>query len=419
MTAVTNPAASACPIRQHPLDRDSEGVNRPGLYLNPEYERIRDETDTGVVDVTRSNGTPAKLVTRYDDVMKVLRDPVFSREKALPVDDVVGLEGTLLGLDGAAHAAVRGLVIDHFTPRAVEARRAEIERCAAAQLQTMIDGGAPADLLADFAMPFVLELICDLLGLPEADRADFHRWSAAFLSHTSLSPEEAQASGLAMFGYLTTLLARRRSEPDGDLLSRIAVDGAHLPEQHLIMLPIALIVGGWETSASSIGTFIQVLLTHPYGGYDSAYRYLVDHPDEVVGAVTELERMFTTAAADAMPRYVTADITLPSGARLKEGEIVIPSTDAANYDPRAFTDPKTMDFTRFTRAGTAVERHLSFGYGIHHCIGRHLGHAEVVTAIALLLRELPTLRLAVDAADIPRKIGHAVAGPTRLPVAWR
>src|SRR5687768_5521202 len=80
------------------------------------------------------------------------------------------------------------------------------------------------------------------------------------------------------------------------------------------------------------------------------------------------------------------------------------------------TDPHTMDFARFARAtATAIERHLSLGYGIHHCIGRHLGHAEVVTAIGLLLHELPTLHLAVDAADIPRKVGHAVAGPTRPP----
>ncbi|GGS99121.1 cytochrome P450 [Planobispora rosea] len=417
MTVTNDPAAAACPIR-HPLDQGPDGVNRPGLYLNERYHEIR-ETDTGVVEVARANGT-AKLVTRYDDVTAVLRDPRLSREQALPFDDVVGLEGTLLGLDGAAHAAVRSLVKDLFTPRAVAARQGDIERCAQAQLQKMISKGAPADLLADFALPFALELICDLLGLPEADRADFHRWSEAFLSHTSLSPEEAVASGLAMFDYLTKLLAQRRNQPAGDLLSRIAADGAHLPEQQLVMLPIVLIVGGWETTASSIGTFTQVLLTHGYRGDDSAYHYLLKHPDEITGAITELERMFSTAAADAMPRYATADITLPSGAQLKKGELVIPSTDAANYDPRAFTDPHTMNFARFDRADVdaTIERHLSFGYGIHHCIGRHLGHAETITAITLLLRELPTLRLAVPAEEVPRKVGHAVGGPTHLPVTW-
>jgi len=414
MTATKDPAAAACPIR-HPLDLDPNGVNRPGLYLNKLYHEIR-ETH-GVVPVIRANGTTAKLVTRYEDVRAVLRDPVFSREQALPFDDVAGLEGTILGLDGKAHADVRGLVKDRFTPRAIERRRPEIERCAADQLHVMISRGAPADLLADFALPFALELICDLLGLPQADRADFHHWSEAFLSHTNLSQQEAEASLTAMYGYLAGLLQQRRDAPTADLLSKIAVDGAHLPEHQRVMLPIALIVGGWETSASSIGTFIQVLLTHPYGGHDSAYHYLVAHPDELVGAITELERMFSTSAADAMPRYVTADITLPSGAHLAEGEVVIPSTDAADYDPRAFTNPHEMNFAR-TATDTSAERHLSFGYGIHHCIGRHLGHAEVVTAIGLLLRELPTLRLAVADKDIPRKVGHAVGGPTHLPVAW-
>lgn len=417
MTVMKDPAAATCPIR-HPLDLGPDGVNRPGLYLNELYHEIREAY--GVVPVVRANGTDAKLVTRYEDVKAALRDPLLSREKALPFDDVSGLEGTILGLDGAAHAAVRGLVKDHFTPRAIEARRTEIERCAAAQLQVMIGRGAPADLLADFALPFALELICDLLGLPEADRADFHRWSEAFLSHSNLSPEEAESSLFAMYGYLAGLLQQRRAAPAGDLLSQIAVNGAHLPEHQLVMLPIALIVGGWETSASSIGTFTQVLLTHPYGGYDSAYRYLVDHPDDLVGAITELERMFSTTAADAMPRYVTADTTLPSGTHLSEGELVISSVNAANYDPRAFADPHTMNFARFARAATDtnIERHLSFGHGIHHCIGRHLGHGEVVAAIGLLLRELPTLRLTVATEDIPRKAGHAVGGPTHLPVAW-
>ncbi|MFD8560569.1 cytochrome P450 [Streptosporangium canum] len=410
--------AAACPIR-HPLDQGPDGVNRPGLHLNPRYHAIRD-SGTGVVEVARANGTTAKLVTRYDDVMVVLRDPLFSREKALPFDDVSNLEDTILGLDGTAHAAVRGLVKNHFTPRAIEARRAEIEHCAAAQLQVMIGRGAPADLLTDFALPFALELICDLLGLPEADRADFHRWSKAFLSHSNLSREEAEASLGEMHGYLAGLLQQRRDAPAGDLLSQIAVDGAHLPTHQLVMLPIALIVGGWETSASSIGTFVQVLLTHPYEEYETGYAYLVDHPADLIGAIIELERMFSTSGADDMPRYATADITLPSGAHLTKGDVVIPSHDAANYDPRAFIDPYTMNFARFARAATdtTVERHLSFGYGIHHCIGRHLGHGEVVAAIGLLLRELPTLRLAVAAEDIPRKTGHAVGGPTHLPVTW-
>ncbi|MEU4332980.1 cytochrome P450, partial [Nonomuraea dietziae] len=123
----------------------------------------------------------------------------------------------------------------------------------------------------------------------------------------------------------------------------------------------------------------------------------------------ELERMYSTAAADAMPRRVMRDVVLPGGASLRAGELVIPSHDAANYDPRVFSDPHQMNLAR------TPNRRLSFGFGAHHCIGRHLGHLEVVTAIRLLTRQVPTLRLAGEAV---RKEGIIISGLQSLPVAW-
>ncbi|MBB2910813.1 cytochrome P450 [Streptosporangium becharense] len=411
MTVTAGPQDSAaCPIA-HPLDQDADGVNRPGLYKNERYHEIR-ETGTGVTEVIRVGGTRAKLVTRYDDVMQVLRDQQsFSRERALDVDDVE-LEGTLLGLDLDDHAAVRKVVRDRFTRQAVEGIRGRVEARAAAQLAVMTGRGEPADLIEAFALPFALDVIGDILGLPPEDRAQFRRWGEAFLASSALSRQEAAASEQAMAGYLVGLIERRRREPTGDLLSQIAADGTHLPFDRLIKLPIALLVGGWETTESSIGTYVQVLLTHPYGGYATAYRYLTDHPEAIPGAVSELERIFSTAAADDMPRRVVQDVVLPSGAALVAGDVVIPSHDAANHDPRVFPDPHRIDF------GRTPNRHLAFGYGAHHCIGRHLGHMEVVTAITLLTRELPELRLVVPVEEIPRRSGHAIRGPIELPVAW-
>ncbi|MGV9386187.1 cytochrome P450 [Nonomuraea sp. NPDC003707] len=398
----------ACPIT-HPLDLGSDGVNRPGLYLNPQYHQLR-ESGAGVSVVTRLNGAKAHLVTRYDDVLMVLRDQtIFSREKALDDDDI-DLAGTLLGLDLNDHAAVRSVVADHFTPRAVELRRKQIGSRAAAQLEHMLRLGEPADLMEAFALPFALDIISDMFGLPAQDRRQFRAWGEAFLATSDLSRAEAADAQMAMVGYLADLIEQRRVEPADDLLSTIAARRGDLPPDRLIKLPLALLVGGWETTASSIGTFVQVLLTHPYMGYETGYAYLVDHPQDVEPAIVELERMFTNAAADAMPRRVTKDVTLPSGANLHAGDLVIPSHDAANYDPRAFTTPERMHFTR------TPNRHLAFGHGPHYCIGRHLGHTEVVSAIGLLLRELPTLRLVVQ--EIPRKTGQIIAGPEQLPVAW-
>lgn len=402
--------AATAPI-PHPLDQDADGVNRPGLHKNPMYHTIR-ETGTGVADVARPDGTTARLVTRYHDVEQVLRNQeAFSRTAAADADDV-DLEGTLLGLDLDEHASVRNAVKDWFTPRAVERLRVKAEERSAAQLAEMLGRGEPADLVSDFALPFSLHLVCDMLGLPQEGRLRFREWGDAFLGTTEQTRDGAADALISMVVYMSQLVEERSNEPGDDLLSQVAVGAAHLSEDRQIKLPITLVLGGWETVASSIGTQVHVLLTHPYDGYETAYAYLTDHPDAVQGAVTELERLFSVTAADEMPRRVVQDVTLPSGARLHKGDLVIPSHDAANCDPRVFSDPHRMDFAR------TPNRHLSFGYGVHHCIGRHLGHMEVVMAIALLTRELPTLRLAVPSDDITRKPGHAVLGPAALPVAW-
>ncbi|TDD82457.1 cytochrome P450 [Actinomadura rubrisoli] len=395
----------------HPLDRDADGVNRPGLHKNTRYHEIR-ETGTGVAEVGRTDGTTAKLVTRYQDVEQVLRNQeVFSREAALDADDV-DLEGTLLGLDLANHAAVRNAVKDWFSPQAVARLRVTAEERAAAQLEEMTGRDEPADLVTAFALPFALHLICDMLGLPQEDRLRFHAWGDAFLGTSAQTRVDAAEAQMAMVGYLSGLVEARRRAPEDDLLSQVAVGAANLPLDWQIKLPLTLVLGGWETVASSIGTQIHVLLTHPYEGHETAYAYLSAHPEAVPGAVTELERLFSTTAADDLIRRVVRDVTLPSGARLRAGELVIPSHDAANCDPRVFTDPHRIDFAR------SPNRHLSFGYGPHHCIGRHLGHMEVVTAVALLTRELPSLRLAVPSDEITRKPGHVINGPSALPVAW-
>ncbi len=394
-------------ILDHPFDQGPDGVNRPGLEKNPQYDRIR-ETGTGVVRVRRPNDVEAWLITRYDDVLEVLRSPKCGREGALAFDTVPNLGDTILGLDGAAHAQVRGVVKDWFTRPAIDRRADDIENRAVEQLSKMAAGPEPADLIEAFALPFSLNTICDMLGIPQDERRDFRDWANGFLG--TASKEEAEASAGAMAEYFAKLLVERHHHPTGDLLSQIADKGASLPPQQQVLLPIALAVGGYETVTSSIGTFTEVLLTRPYETHETAYEYLVDHPEAVPGAVTELQRLFSTAADDEMLRYVEADMVLPSGAALKQGDLVIPSHDAANRDPRKFSDPQRIDFAR------KPNPHLSFGNGPHHCIGHHLGQTNTIAAIRVLTSRLPRLRLAVE--KVPRKTDHAVSGPTELLVAW-
>ncbi|MEU4566262.1 cytochrome P450 [Micromonospora sp. NPDC023956] len=400
---------------RHPFHADADGVNRPpGPDKHPYYGRFA-AGGSGVVPVVRQvNGesVPALLICRYADVREVLRrQDVFSRAAAGAADPV-DVTGTMLGLDGDEHARVRGTVRDVFTRQAVAGLRGRIEAEAVAQLTALLGGGGRADLLRDFAIPFTLHVVCDLLGIPEQDRARFRRWGEMFLADSELTRDEAARSAQAMSGYLWEQIERRRGCPAGDLLTRIAETAVDQPVDVQIKLPISLVVGGWETAASSIATFVHVLCSRPYRGYASGWAYLLDHPERLDPAITELERLHSTANADDMPRRVLADVELPSGARLTAGDVVIPSHDAANRDPRVFPDPERTDFDRDPNP------HLSFGYGPHYCIGAHLGALEVRTAIGLLLRELPALRLAVPAEEVRWKAGHAILGPQELPIAW-
>ncbi|TYB98916.1 cytochrome P450 [Micromonospora sp. WP24] len=400
---------------RHPFHTDADGVLRPrGPEKHPYYARFA-AAGPPVVPVVRQvagEPLPALLICRYADVREVLRrQDVFSRAAAVP-DDQVDVTGTMLGMDGPQHARVRGTVKDAFTATAVSRLSAAVRAGAEAHLTTLTAGERPADLVRDFAVPFALDVICDLLGLPREDRIQFRRWGDMFLGSGDLSREDAARSATEMGGYLWDQLEQRRSCPAGDLMSRIAAGAADQPMDVQIKLPISLVVGGWETAASSIATFVYVLHTRPYRDGRTGWEHLIAHPEQVDAAVTELERLYSTANGDDMPRRVLADVRLPSGVRLAEGDLVIPSHDAANRDPEVFPDPERMDFDRHPNP------HLSFGYGPHYCVGAHLGALEVRTAVALLLAELPRLRLAVAPDEVPWKAGHAILGPAALPVTW-
>ncbi|MFI0448493.1 cytochrome P450 [Actinomadura sp. 6N118] len=399
----------------HPLYVDADGVNRPpGPDKHPSYAEFA-ASGSGVVRVIRTvNGRriEAKLICRYADVREVLRrQTTFSRATAAHADDV-DVSGTMLGMDGEEHARVRDIVREAFTRSAVAGLRGPLEKTAAERLAAITADGRHADLLADFALPFALDTICDLLGLPGDDRLRFRAWGDMFLGTADLTRDDAAQSELEMGGYLWEQIELRRARPADDLLTRIAVTGADLAPDVQIKLALALVVGGWDTAASSIARFVYVLLTREYAGHRTAWAHLLAHPTEIDTAVTELERLYSTTNGDDMPRRVTADVVLPSGTPLQEGDIVIPSHDAANRDPRVFDDPAKMDF------GRDPNPHMSYGHGAHYCIGAPLGSLEIRVALKALLRELPTLRLAVPPGDIPWKAGHSIAGPESLPVEW-
>lgn len=400
---------------QHPFYLDAEGVNRPTSPDKHPYYAVFAGSDTGVVPIVRTvNGQQisAKLICRYVDVKEVLGSPDFSREAARAADGV-DVSGTILGMDGDQHTSVRAIIKDAFTRPAISRMRELVASNARDQLKKMTSLGCPADLVEDYATPFALRVIGDMLGVPEHDRGNFRAWGRAFLGTADHTGGQAAQAATAMSDYLAEQIQQRHTNPSDDLMSRIAQAGIDHPLDIQVKLALALISGGWETSSSSIARFFYVLRARPYGHYATAWEYLLDHPGDVDAAITELERLYSTSTGDAMPRQVLNDVVLPSGARLRKGEIVIPSYDAANRDPAVFANAERMDFSR-----DAHPHHLSFGYGAHYCIGVHLGGLKVRTAISLLLRELPGLRLDIPPKDVSWVAGHTITSPTALPVTW-
>ncbi|MGI8334375.1 cytochrome P450 [Actinomadura scrupuli] len=400
-----SPSSADCPY-VHPID------TAPRLALHPLYDEVRGKNG-GVAEVTLASGQVGEgervwLVTRYRDVQRVLRDQTaFSLEAAMSLHPE--LRDTLLGLDGDAHREVRALVADAFTRPAVATYRPTIVQVVEDLLDEMEAGPQPADLFEQLGLSLALRTIGRILGVPAKDLGQFRAWGDAFLGHASR--EAAAAAHREMSTYLGDLIEQRRNDPAGDLISTLAARApTDMAAAKVVNLPIALILAGWETTASAVSLITLWLLTNPYGGQHTAYQYLVAHPEKIPGAVWELLRACPVDAADNGPRRVMRNVVI-SGQRIPAGDWVIASHAAANRDHVEFPDPYRVDLDR------TPNRHLSFGYGPHHCIGVILAQAEVEEAITALLRRFPTLHLA-NGFPTAWKTGVGVRGPSPLLVTW-
>jgi cytochrome P450 len=381
------------------------------LNLDPLYAHLRVEQP--LIRVRLPYGEDAWLVTRYRDVRTVLGDPRFSRAAVLDRDEPrVRPEpstGGILSMDPPDHTRLRRLVAKAFTMRRVEALRPHVQQIADGLLDRMIEHGPPADLVEEFALPLPIIVICELLGVPYEDRADFRTWSDAALSTTSLPQETIQEYIQNLHDYMAGLVAERRVRPTEDLLGalvRARDEEDRLTEDELVRMGVGLLIAGHETTASQIPNFVYVLLTHP----DECARLRAE-PELVPRAVEELLRYIPLGAAAAFPRYATEDVEL-SGVLVRAGEPVLAVMASANRDGEVFPDPDTLDLTR------EENPHVGFGHGVHHCLGAPLARLELQVALGALLRRLPGLSFAVPEDELPWKSGMLVRGLTSLPVTW-
>lgn len=383
-----------------------------GLIDHPHdvYRRLRDTAP--VHRIAGADGNPAWVVTRYQDVREALTDPRLSVDKrhakegnyqglTLPP----ALDANLLNMEAPDHTRIRRLVVRAFTARRVEQLRAPIRETADRLLDALGPHGT-TDLIASYAAPLPITVICDLLGVPDRHRRDFRVWTDTLVAPDPSRPQEAKAAVVAMLGFFGALLADKREEPADDLLSDlIAVrdEGDRLSEDELISLAFLILFASYENTVQLIGNAVLALLRHP-----EQLDALRADPKRIAAAVEEFNR-FEGPALLAIRRFPTEDMTI-GGVPVPAGETVLLSLAAANRDPARFPDPDRLDLSRDTSG------HLALGHGVHHCLGAQLARAETEIALTALLERFPELALADGEPQWRRSL--RARGLLALPVSY-
>lgn len=384
----------------------------------PFYARLRAEAP--VYRARLPNRQPAWLITRYDDVLAVLKDERFVKDRhnlAAPGQPanmpwVPGLlkplARTMLDLDGADHTRLRTLVHKAFTPRRIEQMRAQLQ----ARCDNLLDRAQPkrsVELVREYALALPLGVIADLLGIPAGDRDKFGRWSRRMVAASTVGDMLRIIPTLWLFiRYLRALIEQRRADPRDDMITdlvRAEEAGDMLSQDELLAMIVILLIAGHETTVNLIATGTLALLQHP-----DQLALLRQNPALLKPAIEELLR-FSSPVELATERYAREDVTI-AGVTIPRGELVLAVLGSANRDERQFADPDRLDIAR------DPNRHLAFGHGIHFCLGAPLARMEGQIAISTLLARMPSLRL----QDAPERLHWRkqvfLRGLERLPLAW-
>lgn len=401
--------AAVCPLSLgHDFYRDPQPVYRDIKRSGNKPTEIVLETGMAYIPPNLK----AWLVTSYEDVEFILRDPRFRKSihEAMPLfaanapaeEKGGGARSSLLydnmaNNDPPIHTALRKPLNGAFTSRAVATKRAAI-RAAALETLAPLAGRASFDLVQDFAFPFSIAVICDTLGVPRADRGTFNSWVQTITS--AADPEVLRRDAGLMAGYLRDLIARKRAGTDDDVLTLLATS---LDESEAVAQAYALLAAGYETTANLVVTGFLTLAAHP----EQRARLWAD-PALVPGAVEEMLRHQSPFNL-SLYRYVT-ETAVVNGVEIPAGAIVFLAFAAANRDEARFTDPDDFSIDEPRR------EHLAFGGGIHNCIGKHLARLEAEVAFEALVEHCPDLEVLTPAEEFEWKASPTFRGLRSLMV---
>ena len=385
-------------------------MRRTGFDPVEELAQVRDTK--GVIQVQSVSGATAYLVTRYEDVRRVLADAaVFSSARpALAGLTDVGTrtgerDGMLIFYDPPEHTRLRKMLSGEFTGRRMRRLEPRITEIVAGALDDLERAGSPADLVSLFALPVPLLVICELLGVPYADRDSFQDRVGRIVDAT-LSREQRDTALLESRAYMRELVVRARAEPGEDMLGMLVREhGDDLADGELAGVADLLLIAGHETTANMLSLGTLALLRNP-----DQLASVRDDPSRTEAAVEELLRWLSIVSS-LSPRMTTAAVEI-AGQVIPEGALVIPALSAANRDRSCIEDPDTLDVTR------GATGHVALGHGVHHCLGAPLARMEMRIAFPALLRRFPGLALACPDDEVEFRAHSLVFGLKSLPVTW-
>lgn len=375
-------------------------ANDPWKGFNPfESRRNRDEDLYTIVNRIRETAPVWKtpigvwMVSRYADVERLLKHTaagVRTRAGILPTMRPRPADHPrndfMLTNDPPVHTRLRKLVQQAFTPRALQRIATTVERVVGECLDAVADRDE-FDLVESLSLPVPSIVICEMMGVPASDRAQFTQWTADATHDLQLMPSpelaaRADAASIELRDYFRALIAQRRQNLTDDILSgliRAEQDGGQLTEQELVSQSIGLLIAGFETTIGAIALGVRSLLLHP----DQLAR-LRAHPELIKSAVEECLRFDTSIPMTMRILHEDAEF---GGHTIAADTPMVALTAAAQRDPAAYTDPDRFDITRDEAPI------LAFGGGIHHCLGAHLARMEMQTSILSLVQRFPNLEL--------------------------
>jgi cytochrome P450 RapN len=389
-------------------------VEEKGLDVDPMYRRLQ---RSGPVRIQMAFGDPCWLATSYEDVKTVHVDRRFSKAAGLG-RDVPRREGIyptdpslLANMDPPEHTRLRRLASGGFSPARMRELNDWVASLVDGLLDDLIEQGSPGDFHEAVARRLPNAVVTGILGVPGDEVPLFRGWIDRMLAMNSPLEDRSEAQS-RLDAYIVGLVAARRRRPTDDLLSVLV--HAHdlddrLTEQELVMLCVSLFLGGFETTVSQLGSTVYVLLSDR-----RLWEDLIAQPQLMPAALEELWRWIPSHRyGKPLIRWAVEDIELSEGVVIRAGDAVLPERPVANRDESVFPHGWDLDFHR-----TSPKPHLALGFGSHHCMGANLAHLEIQVTLQRLLERLPSLELAVPAADVNWSKVSFMRSVESLPVTW-